>query len=70
MMSQSARYFIPDPSRYPIFGSAALLGMMLTASGGNLILIFVGIEITGLSASALSASLKPSGPKNLMPLSW
>ena len=27
MMSQSARYFIPDPSRWPIFGSAALLCM-------------------------------------------
>ena len=27
MISQSARYFIPDPSRWPIFGSAALLCM-------------------------------------------
>src|SRR5271157_4190222 len=27
MMSQSARYFIPDPSRWPIFGSLALLCM-------------------------------------------
>ncbi len=27
MMSQSARYFIPDPSRWPIFGSMALLCM-------------------------------------------
>ena len=27
MMSQSARYFIPDPSRWPIFGSIALLCM-------------------------------------------
>ncbi len=33
MMSQAARYFIPDPSRYPIFGSAALLSM---ASGAAL----------------------------------
>ena len=33
MMSQSARYFVPDPSRYPIFGSFALLGM---ASGAAL----------------------------------
>ena len=33
MMSQSARYFIPDPSRWPIFGSAALLCM---ASGAAL----------------------------------
>jgi len=27
MLSQSARYFVPDPSRWPIFGSAALLCM-------------------------------------------
>jgi cytochrome c oxidase subunit III len=27
MLSQSARYFIPDPSRWPIFGSIALLCM-------------------------------------------
>jgi len=27
MMSQTARYFVPDPSRWPIFGSAALLCM-------------------------------------------
>jgi cytochrome c oxidase subunit 3 len=27
MMNQSARYFIPDPSRWPIFGSVALLCM-------------------------------------------
>ena len=26
-MSQAARYFVPDPSRWPIFGSAALLCM-------------------------------------------
>ncbi len=25
MLSQSARYFVPDPSRWPIFGSVALL---------------------------------------------
>ena len=33
MMSQTARYFVPDPSRWPIFGSAALLCM---ASGAAL----------------------------------
>ncbi len=27
MLSQSARYFVPDPSRWPIFGSVALLCM-------------------------------------------
>ena len=27
MISQTARYFVPDPSRWPIFGSAALLCM-------------------------------------------
>jgi len=27
MLSQSARYFVPDPSRWPIFGSIALLSM-------------------------------------------
>jgi cytochrome c oxidase subunit 3 len=27
MISQSARYFVPEPSRWPIFGSAALLCM-------------------------------------------
>jgi len=33
MMSQSARYFIPDPSRYPIFGSIGLLCMAFGAAG-------------------------------------
>ena len=33
MMSQSARYFVPDPSRWPIFGSIALLCMALGTAG-------------------------------------
>jgi cytochrome c oxidase subunit 3 len=33
MLSQSARYFIPEPSRWPIFGSVALLFMALGAAG-------------------------------------
>jgi cytochrome c oxidase subunit 3 len=32
MLSSSARYYIPDPSRYPIFGSVALLSMALGAA--------------------------------------
>ncbi len=32
MLSQSARYFVPEPSRWPIFGSAALLSMALGAA--------------------------------------
>ena len=32
MISQSARYFIPDPSRWPIFGSFALLSMAFGAA--------------------------------------
>ncbi len=32
MMSQTARYFIPDPSRWPIFGSFALLSMAFGAA--------------------------------------
>ncbi|MBI4206814.1 MAG: cytochrome c oxidase subunit 3 [Betaproteobacteria bacterium] len=32
MLSQSARYFIPEPSRWPIFGSIALLCMALGAA--------------------------------------
>jgi cytochrome c oxidase subunit 3 len=32
MMSQSARYFIPDPSKWPIFGSFALLSMAFGAA--------------------------------------
>jgi cytochrome c oxidase subunit 3 len=32
MLSQSARYFIPEPSSWPIFGSAALLSMALGAA--------------------------------------
>jgi len=32
MLSQSARYFIPEPSRWPIFGSIALLSMALGAA--------------------------------------
>jgi cytochrome c oxidase subunit 3 len=47
MMSQSARYFIPDPSRWPIFGSFALLSMALgatlwmnDATWGKFLLIF------------------------------
>ena len=33
MINQSSRYFIPDPSHWPIFGSAALLAM---TSGGTM----------------------------------
>ena len=33
MMSQTARYFIPDPSRWPIFGSIALLCMAFGTAG-------------------------------------
>ncbi len=47
MMNQSARYFIPDPSRWPIFGSLALLSMafgaalwMNDATWGKFLLIF------------------------------
>src|SRR5678809_912072 len=47
MMNQSARYFIPDPSRWPIFGSLALLCMafgaalwMNEATWGKFLLIF------------------------------
>ena len=47
MMNQSARYFIPDPSRWPIFGSLALLCMafgaalwMNDATWGKFVLIF------------------------------
>ena len=32
MMSQSARYFVPDPSKWPIFGSIALLCMAFGAA--------------------------------------
>jgi cytochrome c oxidase subunit 3 len=32
MISQSARYFVPDPSRWPIFGSVALLCMAFGAA--------------------------------------
>jgi cytochrome c oxidase subunit 3 len=32
MLSQSARYFVPDPSRWPIFGSIALLSMAFGAT--------------------------------------
>ena len=32
MLSQSARYFVPEPSSWPIFGSAALLSMALGAA--------------------------------------
>ena len=32
MLSQSTRYFIPEPSSWPIFGSAALLSMALGAA--------------------------------------
>jgi cytochrome c oxidase subunit 3 len=47
MMNQSARYFIPDPSRWPIFGSLALLCMAFggalwinEATWGKFLLIF------------------------------
>jgi cytochrome c oxidase subunit III len=33
MLSQSARYYVPEPSRWPIFGSIALLLMALGAAG-------------------------------------
>ena len=32
MLNQSARYFIPEPSYWPIFGSVALLSMALGAA--------------------------------------
>ncbi len=37
-----------------VFFLTSLLGMMLTVSAGNIILIFVGMEITALSVSALA----------------
>ena len=47
MMNQSAHYFVPEPSRWPIFGSIALLSMafgaalwMNEASWGKFLLIF------------------------------
>ena len=47
MINQQARYFIPDPSRWPIFGSLALLSMafgaalwMNEAPWGKFLLIF------------------------------
>jgi len=47
MMNQSARYFVPDASRWPIFGSVALLSMASGAalwmngeSWGKFVLIF------------------------------
>ena len=46
MLNQSARYFVPDPSHWPIFGSVALLSMasgaalwMNEASWGKFVLI-------------------------------
>ena len=32
-MSQAARYYVPEPSRWPIFGSIALLLMALLITG-------------------------------------
>ena len=32
MLSQSTRYYIPEPSTYPIFGSFALLSMAMGAA--------------------------------------
>jgi cytochrome c oxidase subunit 3 len=51
MLSQSARYYIPQPSSWPIFGSFALLAMALGAAswfngaGWGKFLLFVGLII-------------------------
>jgi cytochrome c oxidase subunit 3 len=51
MLSQSARYYIPEPSRWPIFGSFALLSMALGAAswfngaGWGKYLLLVGLLI-------------------------
>jgi cytochrome c oxidase subunit 3 len=51
MLSQSARYYIPQPSSWPIFGSFALLAMALGAAswfngaGWGKFLVFAGLII-------------------------
>ena len=51
MLSQSARYYIPEPSRWPIFGSFALLSMALGAAswfngaGWGKYLVFAGLLV-------------------------
>jgi cytochrome c oxidase subunit 3 len=51
MLSQSTRYYIPQPSTYPIFGSVALLLMALGAAawfngaGSGKYLVFVGLAV-------------------------
>jgi cytochrome c oxidase subunit 3 len=51
MLSQSARYYIPQPSSWPIFGSLALLSMALGAAswfngaGWGKFLVFAGLII-------------------------
>jgi cytochrome c oxidase subunit 3 len=51
MLSQSARYYIPQPSSWPIFGSFALLSMALGAAswfngaGWGKFLVFAGLII-------------------------
>ena len=51
MLSQSARYYIPEPSRWPIFGSFALLSMALGAAswfngaGWGKFLVFAGLIV-------------------------
>jgi cytochrome c oxidase subunit 3 len=51
MLSQSTRYYIPQPSTWPIFGSFSLLLMALGAAswfngvGGGKYLVFVGLAI-------------------------
>jgi cytochrome c oxidase subunit 3 len=51
MLNQSARYYIPEPSRWPIFGSFALLSMALGAAswfngaGWGKYLVFAGLLV-------------------------
>src|SRR6476659_2587311 len=51
MLSQSTRYFIPQPSTWPIFGSFALLSMALGAASwfngvpAGKFLVFAGLAI-------------------------
>ena len=51
MLNQSARYYIPEPSRWPIFGSFALLAMALGATswfngaGWGKYLLFAGLLV-------------------------
>jgi len=51
MLSQSARYYVPQPSHWPIFGSFALLAMAFGAAswfngaGWGKFLVFIGLAI-------------------------